>query len=305
MNWATPTCPTSVGRFASGPASLHLNFGKVGWIRLRTWGPDLLRLVLGSLVAGWRQSFFSEKQLAALRHLFQRKNSGTTPRPAGLLDGVPVNTGDRTVSEHSFHCSLPFLAVVFPRLCPDIVTDGEVGLFFPPEKRCLSEASCFFQGKNNPTSPVPPPNPKAGAQARTQASTQKETKPDGNQTRHPQQSHRLPALDLRIPGLAPVLLRQTDHRHHLVLHVRAVLHRLDHRPVSDPQHGPTGRPAFSGRRGQLQHQLDSAHLPGGVRRASHVHGQVDYRADLPADRRFVLYRRAVRLLDPEYPGFRA
>src|SRR5690554_5704360 len=135
MNWATPTCPTSVGRFASGPASLHLNFGKVGWIRLRTWGPDLLRLVLGSLLAGWRQSFFSEKQLAALRHLFQRKNSGTTPRPAGLLDGVPVNTGDRTVSEHYFHCSFLFLAVVFPAYAPILGRPGGGLDYFSRQKK--------------------------------------------------------------------------------------------------------------------------------------------------------------------------
>src|SRR5690554_2063081 len=118
MNWATPTCPTSVGRFGSGPGSLHLNFGKVGWIRLRTWGPDLLRLWVGSVVAGWPENFFCEKQLASLRHLFRRKNSLTTPRPADLFDGVPVNTGDRTISEHYFHCSLPFLAVVFPAYAP-------------------------------------------------------------------------------------------------------------------------------------------------------------------------------------------
>src|SRR5690554_7982664 len=118
MNWATPTCPTSAGRFGSGPASLPLNFGKVGWIRLRTWGPDLWRLVLGSLVAVWRQSFFSEKQLAALGHLFQRKNFATTPGPLGLLDAVPVITGTRPVPDLYFLCSLFFLEFAFPAFAP-------------------------------------------------------------------------------------------------------------------------------------------------------------------------------------------
>ena len=35
-------------------------------------------------------------------------------------------------------------------------------------------------------------------------------------------------------GSPPLLLRQADHRHHLVLHPRPVLHRLDNRPVPDP-----------------------------------------------------------------------
>src|SRR5690554_7345238 len=106
------------------------------------------------------------------------------------------------------------------------MTDGGgVGLFLPPEKRCLSAASSFFQGRNNPTHPVPPPKTtRLGPEPKPTTRNQNE-----RTTRHPQQSHRLPALDLRIPGLAPVLLWQTDHRHHLVLHVRAVLHRLDHR----------------------------------------------------------------------------
>ena len=48
----------------------------------------------------------------------------------------------------------------------------------------------------------------------------------------------LPALDLWIYWLAPVLLREADHWNHLVFHRRVIPDRLDHRPVSDPVHGP-------------------------------------------------------------------
>ena len=44
-------------------------------------------------------------------------------------------------------------------------------------------------------------------------------------------------MDLRLSWLAPLLLWQADHRHHLVLHARIVFCRLDHRPVPDSVNG--------------------------------------------------------------------
>src|SRR5690606_16088806 len=82
MSWATRTCRISVGHSVNGPGNRLLSSGKMDRIRRRRLGPDLWRLVLWSLVAGWCQSFFSDKQLASLRHLFQRK---TLAPPHALL----------------------------------------------------------------------------------------------------------------------------------------------------------------------------------------------------------------------------
>src|SRR5690606_10006952 len=100
----------------------------------------------------------------------------------------------------------------------------------------------------------------------------------------------------------PFLLWQADHRHHLVLYLRAVPDRLDHRPVPDPVHGPPGRPPLSYRQGGLQPGLDTADLPRPVRRAPHVHGQVDHRPALSAHRRPAGPGVPVRSVDAEYAG---
>jgi TM2 domain len=62
---------------------------------------------------------------------------------------------------------------------------------------------------------------------------------------HPLRPGRLHSLDLRVPGIAPVLLRQADHRNDLVLHRRPVADRLDYRPFPDPRHESAGRPPLS------------------------------------------------------------
>ena len=45
---------------------------------------------------------------------------------------------------------------------------------------------------------------------------------------------------LRFHRLPPLLLRQADHRHHLVLHWRPAADWLDYRRLLDPWHGSPG-----------------------------------------------------------------
>src|SRR4030081_1324406 len=58
------------------------------------------------------------------------------------------------------------------------------------------------------------------------ASPGKETKNEHRPPRHAQQADRLPAVDLRLHRLAPLLLRQAGERDDLVLYPRPARHRV-------------------------------------------------------------------------------
>ena len=81
-------------------------------------------------------------------------------------------------------------------------------------------------------------------------------------------------MDLRVYGGHRFLLRQADFGGYLVLHARAVLHRLDYRPVPDSSMEREAESRFIPGPVRLQHHLDSVDFSRLAGHPPALYGQV-------------------------------